>query len=62
MFVDLMTPSSTVILALSTSCLQYSNSAINPILYSFLSDHFRKSFRDTCTCLATRGGGQPRHR
>ena len=46
-----------MLLVLVTSCLQYSNSAINPLLYSFLSDHFRKSFRDTClgACLATRG-------
>ena len=46
-----------MLLVLVTSCLQYSNSAINPLLYSFLSDHFRKSFRDTClgTCLAARG-------
>ena len=53
----LLSPSVTMLLVLVTSCLQYSNSAINPLLYSFLSDHFRKSFRDTClgACLAARG-------
>ena len=54
----LLSPSNTMLLVLVTSCLQYSNSAINPLLYSFLSDHFRKSFRDTClgaACLAARG-------
>lgn len=31
-------------------CLGYSNSAINPILYAFLSDNFKKSFLNTCFC------------
>ena len=57
MLSGLLSPSHTMLMVLVTSCLQYSNSAINPLLYSFLSDHFRKSFRDTClgACLATRG-------
>ena len=29
---------------LLVGCLGYSNSAINPILYAFLSDNFKKSF------------------
>lgn len=33
-------------------CLGYSNSAMNPILYAFLSDNFRKSFLKACTCAA----------
>ncbi|XP_049823495.1 somatostatin receptor type 2-like isoform X1 [Aethina tumida] len=37
---------------LLTSCLSYSNSAINPILYAFLSDNFKKSFLKACTCAA----------
>ncbi|KXJ76119.1 hypothetical protein RP20_CCG010119 [Aedes albopictus] len=32
------------------SCLGYSNSAMNPILYAFLSDNFKKSFLKACTC------------
>lgn len=31
-------------------CLGYSNSAMNPVLYPFLSDNFRKSFLKACTC------------
>ncbi|KAF5298888.1 hypothetical protein FQR65_LT09539 [Abscondita terminalis] len=33
-------------------CLSYSNSAMNPILYAFLSDNFKKSFLKACTCAA----------
>lgn len=33
-------------------CLSYSNSAMNPILYAFLSDNFKKSFMKACTCAA----------
>ena len=44
--------------ALASTCLQYSNSAINPVLYTFLSDHFRRSFLDTCWC---RGAGPSLH-
>ncbi|XP_054268519.1 somatostatin receptor type 2-like [Macrosteles quadrilineatus] len=32
--------------------LSYSNSAMNPILYAFLSDNFKKSFLKACTCAA----------
>lgn len=31
-------------------CLGYSNSAMNPILYAFLSENFKKSFLKACTC------------
>ncbi|XP_076654536.1 somatostatin receptor type 2 [Halictus rubicundus] len=31
--------------------LSYSNSAMNPILYAFLSDNFKKSFLKACTCV-----------
>lgn len=31
-------------------CLVYSNSAMNPVLYAFLSDNFKKSFLKACTC------------
>lgn len=33
-------------------CLGYSNSAVNPILYGFLSDNFKKSFLKAFTCTA----------
>lgn len=42
----------TVIIFLITGCLSYSNSAMNPILYAFLSDNFKKSFLKACTCAA----------
>jgi hypothetical protein len=29
---------------LLSDCLSYSNSAMNPVLYAFLSDNFKKSF------------------
>lgn len=34
-------------------CLGYSNSSINPILYAFLSDNFKKSFMKAFTCAKT---------
>lgn len=41
-------------LHLLASCLSYSNSAVNPILYAFLSDNFKKSFLKACTCAANK--------
>lgn len=35
-------------------CLGYSNSAMNPILYAFLSDNFKKSFLKACTCTKSK--------
>jgi somatostatin receptor 2 len=32
------------------AALAYSNSAMNPILYAFLSDNFKKSFTKACRC------------
>lgn len=43
-----------VIIHLLVSCLSYSNSAMNPILYAFLSDNFKKSFMKACTCAASK--------
>lgn len=34
-----------------TAFLSYANSAINPILYTFLSDNFQNSFKEACGCL-----------
>ncbi|XP_030761557.1 somatostatin receptor type 2-like isoform X2 [Sitophilus oryzae] len=44
----------TVTLHILASCLSYSNSAVNPILYAFLSDNFKKSFLKACTCAANK--------
>lgn len=41
-----------IIVYLFTGVLSYSNSAMNPILYAFLSDNFKKSFVKACTCAA----------
>lgn len=43
-----------VTIHLIASCLSYSNSAMNPILYAFLSDNFKKSFLKACTCAANK--------
>lgn len=43
-----------VTLILFVSWLSYSNSAVNPILYAYLSDNFKKSFLKACTCAATK--------
>ncbi|TMW50688.1 hypothetical protein DOY81_004256 [Sarcophaga bullata] len=40
-----------ILLFLLFGCLAYSNSAMNPILYAFLSDNFRKSFFRAFTCM-----------
>lgn len=39
-----------VIVILLADCLQYSNSAMNPVLYAFLSENFKKSFRKAMHC------------
>lgn len=36
---------------LAANCLAYMNSCVNPILYAFLSDNFRKSFRKLLGCF-----------
>ncbi|XP_053685048.1 somatostatin receptor type 2-like [Sabethes cyaneus] len=41
-----------IILFLLVGCLGYINSAINPILYAYLSENFKKSFLKACTCAA----------
>ena len=43
-----------VTMFLLAGVLAYCNSAMNPILYAFLSDNFRKSFAKACTCAASK--------
>lgn len=43
-----------ITLFLLVGCLGYVNSAINPILYAYLSDNFKKSFMKACTCAKTK--------
>lgn len=40
----------TIMLQITSHILAYTNSCVNPILYAFLSDHFRKSFRKIIYC------------
>lgn len=42
-----------ILLVLLFGCLAYSNSAMNPILYAFLSDNFRKSFSKAFSCVTS---------
>jgi heme/copper-type cytochrome/quinol oxidase subunit 2 len=39
---------------LLVGCLSYANSAMNPILYAFLSENFKKSFAKAFTCAANK--------
>lgn len=43
---------------LLSGCLAYANSAINPVLYAFLSDNFKKSFAKAFTCASKKGTGK----
>ncbi len=38
------------IIKIVAHCMSYANSAINPIIYSFMSNSFRQSFREACCC------------
>lgn len=46
--------SGTIMIFLMTGFLSYANSAINPILYAFLSENFKKSFIKACVCAEGR--------
>lgn len=61
-----LTPAS-FLLRVAAHCLAYSNSSVNPIIYAFLSDNFRKAYRQVFRCDARgdspRGGArEPRSR
>lgn len=43
-----------ITLFLLVGCMGYVNSAINPILYAYLSDNFKKSFMKACTCATSK--------
>ncbi|XP_013790687.1 allatostatin-A receptor-like [Limulus polyphemus] len=52
-----------VVFQVTSHILAYTNSCVNPILYAFLSDNFRKAFRKVVTCIPTgeqsKNGRQP---
>lgn len=39
-----------IICFMLVGCLVYLNSSLNPLLYAFLSDSFKKSFMKACSC------------
>jgi hypothetical protein len=39
-----------IVIFMLFGCLVYLNSSLNPLLYAFLSDSFKKSFMKACTC------------
>ena len=45
-----------VAIQIASNCLAYMNSCVNPILYAFLSDNFRKSFRKLLSFGKFNGG------
>ncbi|XP_068605173.1 kappa-type opioid receptor [Brachionichthys hirsutus] len=61
-FVNLISgyvPETTAVMAAYFFCvaLGYTNSSLNPILYAFLDENFKRCFRDFC-CPASRGNGE----
>lgn len=50
-----------VAVMLLAGCLSYSNSAMNPVLYAFLSENFKKSFMKACTCANGRDANAALH-
>lgn len=50
-----------VAVMLLAGCLSYSNSAMNPVLYAFLSENFKKSFMKACTCATGRDANAALH-
>ena len=37
---------------ITAHCLAYSNSSVNPIIYAFLSENFRKAYKQVFKCQA----------
>lgn len=46
-----------IVVQIASQILAYTNSCVNPFLYAFLSDNFRKSFRKVIFCYRKASGG-----
>lgn len=46
-----------IIFQITAHILAYMNSCVNPILYAFLSENFRKAFRKVIVCCPGSGSG-----
>lgn len=44
-----LTPAS-FLFRIAAHCLAYSNSSVNPIIYAFLSENFRKAYKQVFKC------------
>ena len=49
-FGDFPFTSATLALKIIGHCLSYANSSVNPLIYAFVSNQFRKDFRSICPC------------
>ena len=49
-FGDFATDIFSIAMQMAANCLAYMNSCVNPILYAFLSENFRRSFRKLLCC------------
>ena len=38
------------VLRIAAHCLAYSNSSVNPVIYAFLSENFRKAYKQVFRC------------
>lgn len=38
------------VLRVTAHCLAYSNSSVNPVIYAFLSENFRKAYKQVFKC------------
>ena len=49
-FGDFPLTSGTLALQIVSHCLSYANSCVNPLIYAFVSNQFRKDFKSVCQC------------